>query len=139
MHNSPVGKFNVVGMLNIPTSPLHKSQTATTLCSCPTATIKHDSNDEQASPCCGGDLQFHNIKHGSCFIPPSRQQLFSCGEEDRQLAGTPPQTGPVSAAGSKISPSPAKLSTLPGIHRRSSDSDLSIALKDQYIFNYLVK
>jgi len=140
MQNSPVGKFNVVGMLNIPTSPLHKSQSATTLCSCPTATVKHDTNDEQASPCCGGDLQFHNIKHGPCFIPPSRQQqLFSGGEEDRQLAGSPLHTGPVSAAGSKISPSPAKLSTLPGIHRRSSDSDLSITPKGQYIFNYLVK
>jgi len=140
MQNSPVGKFNVVGMLNIPTSPLHKSKSATTLCSCPTATIKHDTNDEQASPCCGGDLQFHNIKHGPCFIPPSRQQqLFSGGEEDGQLAGSPLQTGSVSAAGCKISPSPAKLSTLPGIHRRSSDSDLSITPKGQYIFNYLVE
>lgn len=141
MQNSLVGKVSVVGMLNIPTSPLHKSQSATTLCSCPTATIKHDTNDEQASPCCGGDLQFHNIKHGPCFVPPSRQQqqLFSGGEEDRQLAGSPLQTGPVLAAGSKISPSPAKLSTLPGIHRRSSDSDLSITPKGQYIFNYLVK
>ncbi|KAJ9600682.1 hypothetical protein L9F63_026179, partial [Diploptera punctata] len=36
---------------------------------------------------------------------------------------------PASAMGSKISPSPAKLSTLPGIHRRSSDSDLSITPK----------
>ena len=140
MQNSPVGKVNVVGMLNIPTSPLHKSQSATTLCSCPTATIKHDTNDEQASPCCDGDLQFHNIKHGPCFIPPSRQQqLLSGGEEDRQLAGSPLQTGPVSTAGCKISPSPAKLSTQPGIHRRSSDSDLSITPKGQYIFNYLVK
>lgn len=140
MQNSPVGKVSVVSMLNIPTSPLHKSQSATTLCSCPTATVKHDTNDEQASPCCGGDLQFHNIKHGPCFVPPSRQQqLFSGGEEDRQLAGSPLQSGPVSATGSKISPSPAKLSTLPGIHRRSSDSDLSITPKGQYIFNYLVK
>lgn len=139
MQNSPVGKVNV-GMLNIPTSPLHKSQSATTLCSCPTATVEHDTNDEQVSPCCGGDLQFHNIKHGPCFVPLSRQQqLFSAGEEDRQPAGSPQQFGPVSAVGSKISPSPAKLSTLPGIHRRSSDSDLSITPKGKYIFNNLVK
>ncbi|KDR22889.1 uncharacterized protein LOC110841472 isoform X2 [Zootermopsis nevadensis] len=134
MQNSPVGKVSV-GMLNIPTSPLHKSQSATTLCSCPTATVEHDTNDEQVSPCCGGDLQFHNIKHGPCFIPLSRQQQqqhqqqYSGGEEDRQTAGSPQQVGPVSAAGSKISPSPAKLSTLPAIHRRSSDSDLSITPK----------
>lgn len=133
MQNSPAGKVSV-GMLNIPTSPLHKSQSATTLCSCPTATVEHDTNDEQVSPCCGGDLQFHNIKHGPCFVPLSRQQqqqqqLCSGGEEDRQQAGSPQQVGHVSAAGSKISPSPAKLSTLPGIHRRSSDSDLSITPK----------
>ncbi|XP_021942758.1 C2 domain-containing protein 5 isoform X5 [Zootermopsis nevadensis] len=57
------------------------------------------------------------------------QQQYSGGEEDRQTAGSPQQVGPVSAAGSKISPSPAKLSTLPAIHRRSSDSDLSITPK----------
>lgn len=131
MQNLPVGKVSV-GMLNIPTSPLHKSQSATTLCSCPTATVKHDTNDEQASPCCGGDLQFHNIKHGPCFVPPSRQQqqqLFSGGEEERQLTGSPQQARPVSSTSSKISPSPAKLSNLPAIHRRSSDSDLSITPK----------
>ncbi|XP_023709422.1 C2 domain-containing protein 5 isoform X2 [Cryptotermes secundus] len=134
MQNLPVGKVSV-GMLNIPTSPLHKSQSATTLCSCPTATVKHDTNDEQASPCCGGDLQFHNIKHGPCFAPPSRQQqqqqqqLFSGGEEERQLTGSPQQARPVSSTSSKISPSPAKLSNLPAIHRRSSDSDLSITPK----------
>jgi hypothetical protein len=142
VQNLPVGKVNV-GMLNIPSSPLHKSQSATTLCSCPTATVKHDTNDEQASPCCGGDLQFHNIKHGPCFVPPSRQQQqqqqFSGGEEERQLTGSPQQAGPVSVTGSKISPSPAKISTLPAIYRRSSDSDLSITPKGKCVFNYLVK
>jgi len=135
MQNSPVGKVSVISMLNIPISPLHKSQSATTLCSCPTAIVEHDTNDEQASPCCGGNLQFHNIKHGPCFVPPSRQQhLFSGGEEDKQLAGSPQQAVPMSAGGSKISPSPAKLSTLPGIHRRSSDSDLSITPKGNVYF-----
>jgi uncharacterized protein YbjQ (UPF0145 family) len=62
-------------------------------------------------------------------VDDRQQQLFSGGEEDGQLAGSPLQTGSVSAAGCKISPSPAKLSTLPGIHRRSSDSDLSITPK----------
>lgn len=142
MQNSPVGKVSV-GMLNIPTSPLHKSQSATTLCLCPTATVEHDTNDEQVSPCCGGDLQIHNIKHGPCFIPLSRQQqqqqqqLCSGGEEDKQPAGSPQQVGPMSV-GPKISPSPAKLSTLPGIHRRSSDSDLSITPKGKYIFSNFV-
>ena len=136
MQKWPVGKVNVVGMLNIPTSPLHKSQSASTLCSCPTATVEHDTNGEQASPCCLGDLQFQNIKHGPCFVLPSRQQQmqFSGGEEDKAPASSPPVPvpAPAPALGSKISPSPAKLSTLPGIHRRSSDSDLSITPKGIY-------
>ncbi|XP_023709446.1 C2 domain-containing protein 5 isoform X4 [Cryptotermes secundus] len=62
-----------------------------------------------------------------------QQQLFSGGEEERQLTGSPQQARPVSSTSSKISPSPAKLSNLPAIHRRSSDSDLSITPKGSYM------
>ncbi|XP_069698682.1 C2 domain-containing protein 5 isoform X6 [Periplaneta americana] len=50
-------------------------------------------------------------------------QLFTAAEDDKQPTGSPPSVT------AKISPSPAKLSTVPGIHRRSSDSDLSITPK----------
>ncbi|XP_069698678.1 C2 domain-containing protein 5 isoform X2 [Periplaneta americana] len=111
-------KIDVV--LDIPAaSPLHKSRSATTLSLCPFATVEHVTNE--------GELQFHNIKHGPCFVPPSRQQpqpqLFTAAEDDKQPTGSPPSVT------AKISPSPAKLSTVPGIHRRSSDSDLSITPK----------
>ncbi|KAG8308831.1 hypothetical protein J6590_100177 [Homalodisca vitripennis] len=54
-------------------------------------------------------------------VPPSRTV------PEETAAGLPP-------ASVKVSQSPVKLSTTPGIHRRSSDSDLSITPKGMYMF-----
>ncbi|XP_068082905.1 C2 domain-containing protein 5 [Anabrus simplex] len=106
-------------LLDIPVAPLHKSKSATSLLSHP---VEHDTNYE--------DLQ-HHVKHGPCFVPTSRQLP---GEEVADKPPSSPTSGVHShvvaiASSSKISPSPARLSNLPGIHRRSSDSDLSITPK----------
>nr|CAD7588857.1 unnamed protein product [Timema genevievae] len=77
-------------------------------------------------------LQPHNIEHVPCLPPTSRQQA-PVGEEGptEKLSGSPATaTVQVTGAGAKISPSPAKISHVPSsIHRRSSDSDLSITPK----------
>nr|CAD7424059.1 unnamed protein product [Timema monikensis] len=77
-------------------------------------------------------LQPHNIEHVPCLPPTSRQQA-PVGEEGltEKLSGSPATaTVQATGAGAKISPSPAKISHVPSsIHRRSSDSDLSITPK----------
>lgn len=107
-------------------SPIHKSKSATALIDYPS----HECESALSSALIAPDYK----EHGPCLIPSSRNDA----EVERIASGTPGSAShpPISqsAAMGRASHSPAKVSSVPCIHRRSSDSDLSITPKGNYIF-----
>lgn len=111
-------------------STLHKSKSVTALSGYPS----HECESTLSSVLIAPDYK----EHGPCLIPSSRNDAEIT--ERIPGSGTPNVSIHVVAqhpsAGVKSSHSPAKVSSVPCIHRRSSDSDLSITPKGKY-FKYV--
>ncbi|KAK6636917.1 hypothetical protein RUM43_010581 [Polyplax serrata] len=104
---------------------LFKSKSAIALPGCPS----HECESTLSSVLIAPDYK----EHGPCLIPSSRNDADGATERipgpvtpNTSIQVAAPQS---STGGSKSSHSPAKVNSVPCIHRRSSDSDLSITPK----------
>ncbi|KAL0275999.1 UNVERIFIED_CONTAM: hypothetical protein PYX00_003686 [Menopon gallinae] len=103
-------------------SSLQKSKSATALDSYPS----HECERALSSVLIAPDYK----EHGPCLIPPSRNDI----DVDRILTGattvaSSQPANPQVATVARSSQSPGKVTSVPCMHRRSSDSDLSITPK----------
>lgn len=111
------------------TSPLYKSKSATAL----NGYALHECESTLSSVLIAPDYK----EHGPCLIPSSRND----GDTAERIISsettntTAPGVNQHPPAPSKSSHSPAKVNSVPCIHRRSSDSDLSITPKGNCFFH----
>lgn len=108
-------------------SSLQKSKSATALDRYPS----HECERALSSVLIAPDYK----EHGPCLIPPSRNDI----DVDRILTGattvaSSQPANPQVATVAKSSQSPGKVTSVPCMHRRSSDSDLSITPKGKITF-----
>ena len=114
---------------NIVKPPLFKSKSATALYCYPS----HEYESTLSSVLIAPDYK----EHGPCLIPSSRNDSDAAANRIPG-SGTPNASTQVNSqhppVGAKSSHSPAKVNSVPCIHRRSSDSDLSITPKGKFFF-----